>query len=289
MKHRIAQLAALLVACAATSCGSIGADGGQSGTGISAVRGNVVAAAGTNLDVAGIRVILTEPGLETDTDTAGHFELQGKASGPSELRFERARDGLSASTEVVVPAGGVLELADIALDPESAQAHPSLRRVEFEGAVEALDCAGGTIQVTAKEDEAGTVFTVETASATIRHNDTVLQCSDLRVGDLVEIDAETPDGVTLVNADVVLEDRQDQPEDQNPGDDGDTQKGGMDEPNGNNGNDGMDEPNGNNGNDGMDEPNGNNGNDGVDEPHGDEGHGVDGPGGGNGQVSQKRG
>ncbi len=309
MKYRITALAgSLLAACAAMSCGSIGADGGQSGTGISAIRGNVVAAPGTHLDVAGIHVILTEPGLETNTDTTGHFELRGQASGPSQLRFERSRDGLSASTEVVIPAGGVLELEDIELDPESDEAHPTTSRVEFDGVIDMLDCAGGKILVAAKEDEGGTVFTVETASATIRQDTTPLQCSDLLVGDHVEVHGETPDGLTLVNAEVILEDRVGEPGDdtQNPGDNGDSssENDGMDESNGDNGDEsgteGMDDPNGDNGNtpenQGVDEPGGQNGgtseNEGVDDPDGGNGDapehqgGVGEPTGNNGNESQ---
>lgn len=212
----------VLLAGAVIACGAAG-DGGQSGTGISAIRGNVIAAAGTNLPVDEIRVSLTGTQIETFTDAEGRFELEGEASGPGELRFERERDQLFARTDVVIPAGGVLELAEVVIDPDSDEARPTLRRVEFEGFVEALDCAGGAIRVTAKEDEAGTIFTVEVASATIRQDDRSLTCGDLQVGDRVEVDAETPDGETLINAEIVLEDRED-----NPGDD--MQEGSVDDP-----------------------------------------------------------
>jgi hypothetical protein len=85
--------------------------------------------------------------------------------------------------------------------------------VEFEGFVTALDCAGGEMLVAPKEDEAGTVFTIEVASATIRHDNRVLTCGDLRMGDRVQVRAHTPDGSTLRDADVVLEDREDEPDD----------------------------------------------------------------------------
>jgi hypothetical protein len=239
MKRRGVLVAAAFLA-AGWVIGCSGADGGQSGTGIAAIRGNVVAAPGTQLELADIRVSLVETDLVGRTDAVGRFELRGQASGPAELRFERDRDGLLATTSVVVPAGGVLELSEIVLDPESDEAQPTMRRVEFEGFIETLDCAGGEILVTAKDDS-GTVFTVEVASATIRDDDVLLTCADLQVGDRVQIDAETPDGLTLVNAEVILEDREDEPGDDSdddsgvyePGDgevdDGDTDEGEVDD------------------------------------------------------------
>jgi hypothetical protein len=103
----------------------------------------------------------------------------------------------------------------VVIDPESNEAQPTQRRVEFEGFVEGLDCANGAFFVVAKEDESGTTFTVETASATIRDDGRMLGCGDLREGDRVQVDAQTSDGETLINAEVVLEDR----EDDQPGED----------------------------------------------------------------------
>ena len=71
-----------------------------------------------------------------------------------------------------------------------------------------LDCAGGTILVVAQEDEVGAQFSIAVASATIRQGDVPLTCADLRLGDQVEVKAETADGFILVNAEVVLEDRE---------------------------------------------------------------------------------
>lgn len=214
MKRTATTLVLTLAAAWSTfGCGGIASDGGQSGTGLSAIRGNVVAPPGVELDLADIHVSLTDTDLGTRTDASGRFELRARTSGPGELRFERQRDGLFARTAVVIPAGGVLELSEIVLDPESDEARPTMRRVEFEGFVRVLDCAGGAIVVTATEDEVGGVFTIQVASATIRHDQTSLACRDLRVGDRVEVDAATTDGSTLVNAEVVLEDREDEGDD----------------------------------------------------------------------------
>jgi hypothetical protein len=196
------------MACTLAACG---ADGGQSGTGISAIRGNVVAVTGADADVSDIRVSLTSTDLTTLTDADGRFELRGDASGAAELTFERERDGLFAGTDVVIPAGGVLELQEIELDSDNGEVRPARQRVEFEGVVDALDCGGGAIRLIPKEDDdlEATVFTVEVASATIRDGDNLLACGDLRVGDRVEVDGETTDGSTLVNAVLELEDRED--------------------------------------------------------------------------------
>ncbi len=215
MRQRKTNLVCALWAAAVIAYGCAASDGGQSGTGISALRGDVIAVTGTTLGVADIRVSLPAAGLTTRTDANGQFELQSKTSGTTELRFERERDGLLASTEVVIPAGGVLQLNQIVLDSDNGEVRPGRQEVEFEGAVKTLDCAGGTIVITAKEDQEGTVFTVEVASATIHRGTMPLTCSDLRVGDFVEVLAQATGGSTLINADIDLEDNDDGPDEQN--------------------------------------------------------------------------
>jgi len=200
----------LLLASWAMGCGS-GAlsDGGQSGTGIAAIRGNVVAVTGAAPDVADIRVSVAASDLATHTDASGRFELRGNVSGPTQLLFERQRDGLFATTAVVVPAGGVLDLQQIEIDSDSGEAHSARQRVQFQGVVEVLDCTGGTIRVKPNDDDpSATVFTIEVASATIRLGNVPLTCGDLQVGNVVQVLAETSDGTTLVNAEVVVEDGQ---------------------------------------------------------------------------------
>jgi hypothetical protein len=222
MNRRTAVGVLALLTGAAIGCGGggISSDGGQSGTGLAAIRGNVVAAPGVELELGGIRVSLSASDQTTRTDNAGRFELQARASGPAELRFERESDRLSARTDVVVPAGGVLELSAVVLDPDSDEAHPTMRRVEFEGVVQQLDCASGAIIVVAREDEVGARFSIAVASATIRRGDVVLGCSDLSVGDQIEVSAETADGFILVNAEVVVADGEDDGSDDDSGDDG---------------------------------------------------------------------
>ena len=206
-------LAWIFAACCMGACGGGGLiDGGQSGTGISAIRGNVVGITGGSRDLANIRVSLATAALSTQTDAHGRFELRGDASGPDELRFERASDGLFASTEVVIPAGGVLDLEQIVLDSENGEAHPGRELVEFQGIVQTLDCAGGTIVLVSEDDDPqATPFTVDVASATIRDRDGVISCGNLRLGDQLQVRGETVDGSTLINATLLLEDDDSQP------------------------------------------------------------------------------
>ncbi len=214
-QNRINLACALLAAWAAIVYGCAASDGGQSGTGISALRGDVIAVTGTTLGVADIRVSLPAAGLTTRTDANGQFELRSETNGATELRFERESDGLFASTEVVIPAGGVLQLNQIVLDSDNGEVRPGRQEVEFEGTVKTLDCVGGTIVITAKEDQEGTIFTVEVASATIHRGTMPLTCGDLRVGDFVEVLAQATGGSTLINADIDLEDNDDGPDEQN--------------------------------------------------------------------------
>src|ERR1700687_5534589 len=140
---RTALACALLTACWGISCGGGGglsSDGGQSGTGVSAIRGTVTAVMGAEHELADIRVSLATTNLATTTDATGRFELRGNISGRGELRFERMRDRLFARPSVVVPAGGVLELDQIVLDSNTGDARPAQERVKFEGIVQALDC-----------------------------------------------------------------------------------------------------------------------------------------------------
>lgn len=220
MTRTVARTLVLLAACWALGCGGgLSADGGQSGTGIAAaIRGTVAAVTGATPDVANIHVTVAATDLSTSTDVTGRFELRGNISGPAELHFERQRDGLEAATEIVIPAGGVLELDEIVLDSDTGEAHPTRQVVDFGGIVEGLDCAGGTIRVKPQDDDStATVFTIETASATIRRGTIQLACSDLQVGNKAEVRGETSDGTTLVNALVVLEDNQSDQTAQNQG------------------------------------------------------------------------
>ncbi len=203
----------LLFACSVVGCAS--SDGGQSGTGISAIRGNVVAVIGAEPDVAGIRVSLAATTLTTLTDVTGRFELSGKVSGPDELRFERDRDALFARTDVVIPAGGILDLEGIVVDADTNEARPARQQVQFEGIVDLLNCAGGAIRLIPKDDDPqATAFTVDVATATIRDDGVLLACDDLQLGDRLQVRGETMDGVLLINAELELEASEDGPNQQ---------------------------------------------------------------------------
>jgi hypothetical protein len=215
MTRTFARALVVLAACWALGCGGgLSSDGGQSGTGIAAIRGTVVAVTGAAPDVADIHVSVAATDLTTRTDDSGRFELRGNLSGPAELRFERQRDGLLAAADIVIPAGGVLELEEIVLDSDTGEAHPTRQVVDFEGIVEMSDCAGGTIRVKSTDDEAtATAFIIEVASATISRGSVRLACGDVQVGAKAQVRGDTPDGTTLVNAVVVLEDDQNEHDD----------------------------------------------------------------------------
>ena len=191
-------------------------DGGRSGTGaVAFVQGNVTLADGSS-DVVGIGVAIKETEIGDLTNEQGEFEFESSISGSVQLRFERERDGLLAETDVVIPNGEVLRLQEVVLDGETGQATPTMQEVEFDGLVESTDCEQGLIFVSSQEDQAGIIFTVEVDSVSIEVDGRPLDCADLVIGDRIEIEAETADGVTLINARIELEDREDSEEEDDP-------------------------------------------------------------------------
>jgi hypothetical protein len=215
-------LSSLLAACGG---GGFGLDGGQSGTGIASIVGNVVAPTGTALSDISVRVDGTS--LATNTDAGGNFALAGELSGDVELVFERGSDMLFASLGVAVPKGGVVSLADVFLDAQTGKANPALREVEFEGLVDTIDCAAGTLLVTSGADPEGIRFAVDLASASIRdEQERPISCQDLQVGDRVEVESEVEDDGVLVRTAITRkggegeDDKATPGEDDQPGGDG---------------------------------------------------------------------
>ncbi len=222
--HRLCTIPLLiwgLSGCGGGGTGGFLTGGGQSGTGISTIRGNVIDVSNTTADVSGIRVSVVGTKLEDLTDSIGVFDLDGELDGEATLRFERGP--LLAETQVIVPGGGLLELRDVILDTDNGTAQPTTQRVELEGFVDTVDCGAGVLLVISKERRNGTVFSVELSSATIRRDATVLDCTDLRVDDRVEVKGDTVDGVTLLRATIKVEDRED--EEPTPTDEEDDEEG----------------------------------------------------------------
>ncbi len=215
--------AILMGLCLFLGCGGGGLvrGGGQSGTGLTSIRGNIVDITSSTADVSGIRVSIADSDIEDFTNSTGEFELGGEFAGEAQLRFER--DTLLGETTVIVPSGGVLELRDVVIDTEDGEVTPTSQHIELEGFVDALDCTHDTLVVLDTDDRAGTMFTIALQSALILRGETPLACTDLRVGDRVEVDAATADGRILEDATIRVEDREDEEDPKpnaTPGDDG---------------------------------------------------------------------
>jgi len=194
----------LLVLCltlAACGGGGLSADGGVSGTGISAVTGNVTAITSGSTDLGGIRVTIEGTGIATVTDDTGAFTLTGELDGPVTLVFERD-DGVRAVTTVDVPSGGTLELADVTLDTERQEARPARRSLAFTATIEGVDCAGGVLVVRSR-GQGSSLFDVRLDGAFVHDGDgRPVACPNLRPGDLVRVQGVLLEDESIAEADV---------------------------------------------------------------------------------------
>ena len=195
----------IIIAMITAGCGGGSLEGGQSGTGIAAIVGNVAAVGGTG-DVAQIQVTVEGSTVTGVTDPAGTFSLSGDVSGPEVLLFERERDGLRAEVEVVIPAGGRLELGDVEIEPEEGRAIPTRRFVEFEGVLKTADCASGELQVATRLKGVTAFFVLPLGDAFIHDAmDNPVPCAALSPGIEVKVKANVDDLGRLSNADVEIE------------------------------------------------------------------------------------
>ena len=203
-------LVTLLASCAT--------DGGSSGTGITSIEGNVatiqrdgammaalMAAPTTNL--AGITVTVEGTSAAAETDGGGRFVVRGTFEGRSTLRFARAADAVTAQMTVAVPLGGTMTLHDVQLDVAAETAVADNRHAVFDALVQETDCAGHTLSlVSASHEEGGYVYMVD-LSTTFLHDGsgTAVDCTQLRAGDRIHVEATSqPDG-SFTNADVGVE------------------------------------------------------------------------------------
>ena len=203
-------LVTLLASCAT--------DGGSSGTGITSIEGNVatiqrdgammaalMAAPTTNL--AGITVTVEGTSAAAETDGGGRFVVRGTFEGRSTLRFARAADAVTAQMTVAVPLGGTMTLHDVQLDVAAETAVADNRHAVFDALVQETDCVGHTLSlVSASHEEGGYVYMVD-LSPTFLHDGsgTAVDCTQLRAGDRIHVEATSqPDG-SFTNADVGVE------------------------------------------------------------------------------------
>ena len=203
-------LVTLLASCAT--------DGGSSGTGITSIEGNVatiqrdgammaalMAAPTTNL--AGITVTVEGTSAAAETDGGGRFVVRGTFEGRSTLRFARAADAVTAQMTVAVPLGGTMTLHDVQLDVAAETAVADNRHAVFDALVQETDCVGHTLSlVSASHEEGGYVYMVD-LSTTFLHDGsgTAVDCTQLRAGHRIHVEATSqPDG-SFTNADVGVE------------------------------------------------------------------------------------
>ena len=192
-----------LLACAVlVGCGSISSEGGVTGTGISAISGNVImvneqqAQQSDTLPFA-IRVTIDEfPNITGSTDADGTFQLDGAFSGAATLRFARADDGSEIGPlRLEVPDGSqtLLENIEIHLgDPLPERVRPrAVRQFDVFGRTDMVDCnadGSGTVLLTdvgRPPRQFMATLTVDTDIAT--DDDDSLNCADIHAGVAVRV------------------------------------------------------------------------------------------------------
>ena len=143
-----------LLACVAlAACGGLSSEGGVTGTGISAISGNIVAVreqdAGTDDFTLPfpVRVTIAEfPAIEGTTDTEGTFQLGGEFSGAITLQFSNAENGAEIGPLALeVPAGSQTVLENIEITtaaPPPARVRPrAVRQFDVFGHADVIECA----------------------------------------------------------------------------------------------------------------------------------------------------
>jgi len=185
--------------------GGFSSDGGVSGTGISALTGNVAAIAGDPGEVGGIVVRVDGADLAAITEADGSFTLRGEIEGALTLVFERPDAGLSVRVQVQVPAGGTLELADVVLDAGSGEARPARRFVEFRARVDAVDCRAPALFVVSRFAAERSVFAVALERTELRDaSGAAARCEDLTPGRAVDVAGLVQDDGRIADGTVVL-------------------------------------------------------------------------------------
>jgi len=194
-------------ACWLVILASCASDGGQRGTGITVAEGNVVSvqASAPVADVGGIDVSVEGTELRTTTDADGNFTLRGDFAGDTALRFERTPDVAGIRLAVSAPAGGRLGLRDVVLDASAGSATAGTVEVEFEGNVDTLACDDARITLTSVHHAADDLetYVVDLTSSTLHDRGGLpLTCTDLDVGDRLDVDGVFVSDGTIANADL---------------------------------------------------------------------------------------
>ena len=194
-RFRLALLTcALVVGCASS-------EGGVTGTGVSAISGNIVSVtdqrAANDDDTLpfAIRVSIAEvPGIDSTTDADGTFQLSGEFSGSLTLQFAKAADGTPIGPLALeIPAGSQTVVENIEIHTDAAVAERvqplAVRQFDVVGRVDMIECtadAGGVALITdGGRRRRQLLVTLTTDTELVRRDGTPLTCADLVRGSLV--------------------------------------------------------------------------------------------------------
>lgn len=179
VKGRIALRAFAVVAALAAVQWSCSSDGGVGGTGISTLRGNVVASG---------EVVVRELSTLTEvTTTDGYFELQGEFDGDVTLEFRAESGAEPAVLTLAVGAGADVTLENVTL--QAGEAVPERVFVErltltLAGPVQ---CAGGGGRLDAVDARGRTFVVLLDEGTQIGRNASAFSCEDLREGFVIKV------------------------------------------------------------------------------------------------------
>jgi hypothetical protein len=127
--------------------------------------------------VPGITVAIAGTSNAGLTDDQGFFRLEGNQFGPVALVF--TGNGANASLPVTLPAGGELDLINVALS--GSEIDVGEERIHFDGPITGVDCQANLLQVLSGEQ---VPFRVRLQSRTVivDQNGNSLSCTDLFAG-----------------------------------------------------------------------------------------------------------
>lgn len=208
-----------LLACVVV-VGCASSEGGVTGTGVSAISGNIVSVSDhaapdeSSALPFPIRVSIAEvPGIDSTTDADGTFQLSGDFSGSLTLQFANAIDGTSIgplALEVPVGSQTVLENIEIHTDaPLAERVRPTaVRQFAVVGRVDMIECAAdGSAEALVSDGgrPRRQLLVTLTADTELETRDgTALACADLTTGATVRVEGFVRDDQTLVALVVVV-------------------------------------------------------------------------------------
>ena len=216
IRSQITIFAVVLAAALIAACGGgdatlspIGPSSSSAGASISgnitgsAVSAPRLASGGTLgvMDSRGVTVSIVGTGISTNADNQGQFTLNNVPSGTVQLNFS----GPGSNATVTLTGVGPNDKVQISVTVNGNSAHvdsehhsaPDNNNRDYQGRITSIDASGKSFQIPG--------FTIKTTSATvIRHGNTTMQFTDLKVGDHVQARG-TLDGTTLTATEIKVE------------------------------------------------------------------------------------